>query len=113
MNPLRPPSALALTALLDSLAAPAHADLVIEEVVDATLEAGQPKWVEILNTGPECVFLADYQLCFYANGAVVATGCNVLASEFLAPGASYVLASELASTKGCDPGGRVTCFVDV
>lgn len=110
MNPLRPPSALALTALLASLTGSARADLVIEEVVDATLDAGQPKWVEILNTGPECVFLGDYQLCFYANGAVVATGCNVLAAEFLAPGASYVLAYELASNKGCDPNGLVTCF---
>ena len=85
----------------------AAADLMIQEVVDGTVSS-QPKWVELMNTGSECVFLGDYELCNYNNGSVTASGCSQLNDVFLAPGASYVFAYEPASNTACSP--TMTCF---
>jgi len=88
-------------------APPSAADLVIEEIVDGTVNS-QPKWVELVNTGSECVFLGDYELCNYNNGSFVASGCSRLNDVFLAPGASYVFAYEPAGNTACSP--TMTCF---
>ena len=89
------------------LSAPAAADLVIEEIVDGTVNS-QPKWVELVNTGSECVFLGDYELCNYNNGSFVPSGCSQLNDVFLAPGASYVFAYEPEGNTACSP--TMTCF---
>ena len=88
-------------------AAPAAADLMIQEVVDGTVNS-QPKWVELVNTGPDCLFLGDYELCNFNNGSVIPSNCSKLNDVFLAPGASYVFAYEPASNTACDP--TMTCF---
>ena len=89
------------------LAHPAAADLIIQEIVDGTVNS-QPKWVELVNTGTECLFLGDFELCNYNNGSLVASSCSGLGDVFLAPGASYVFAYEPASNTACSP--TMTCF---
>ncbi len=85
----------------------AQADVILQEIVDGTVSS-QPKWVELVNTGSECVFLGDYELCNYNNGATTPSGCSDLGDVFLAPGASYVFAYEPASNTACSP--NMTCF---
>jgi hypothetical protein len=88
-------------------AATGRADVILQEIVDGTVSS-QPKWVELANTGTDCVFLGDYELCNYNNGATTPSGCSDLADVFLAPGASYVFAYESASNTACSP--IMTCF---
>jgi hypothetical protein len=80
---------------------------VIQEIVDGTVNS-QPKWVELQNTGSECLFLGDYELCYYSNGSSTPSSCSDLGDVFLAPGASYVFAYEPASSTACSP--TMTCF---
>jgi len=95
-------------ALAVSLAAgTAGADLIVQEIVDGTISS-QPKWVEIVNTGTQCAFLGDYELCNYNNGSTTPSGCSDLNDVFLAPGASYVFAYEPAGNTACAP--NMTCF---
>jgi hypothetical protein len=89
------------------LAHPAAADLVIQEIVDGTVNS-QPKWVELVNTGSECLFLGDFELCYYANGSATPSSCSDLGDVFLAAGASYVFAYEPATNTACSP--TMTCF---
>jgi hypothetical protein len=96
-------AALALCLLTQT----ARADLVLQEIVDGTVSS-QPKWVELVNTGTECVFLGDYELCNYNNGATTPSGCSDLGEVFLSPGASYVFAYESATNTACSP--LMTCF---
>jgi hypothetical protein len=86
----------------------ARADLIIEEVVDATLTGGQPKWVELKNVGADCVYLGNYELCNYNNGGSTPSGCSDLSGVFLDAGASYVFGYESATNTGCST--AVTCF---
>ena len=85
----------------------ARADLILQEIVDGTISS-QPKWVEIVNTGTECAFLGDYEICNYNNGKTTPSGCSDLNDVFLAPGASYVFAYESAGNTACSP--VATCF---
>jgi len=66
-------STLALLGVV-GLATTASADLLITEVVDGDLSGGNPKWVEICNTGSSDVtFTADDFLRVYFNGSVSAS----------------------------------------
>jgi hypothetical protein len=86
----------------------ARADLIIEEIVDATLTGGQPKWVEVKNIGTDCVYLGNYEICNYNNGGSTPSGCTNLSGVFLDAGASFVFAYESASNTGCST--AMTCF---
>ena len=99
---------LAATAAVCLAAPAASADLIIEEIVDATLTGGQPKWVEIKNLGSDCVYLGDYELCNYNNGNTSPAGCTSLSTVFLAPGNSFNFAYEFSNNTGCS--STVTCF---
>jgi hypothetical protein len=85
----------------------AATDLMIQEVVDGTVNS-QPTWVELINTGIDCLYLGDYELCNYNNGGTTASNCYELDDVFLAPGASYVFAYESVSNAACSP--TMTCF---
>ena len=69
---------------------PASADLIITEVVDGTLSGGQPKWVEITNTGSADVDLSLYSIGNMNNGGLTLGGgsADVLGGT-LAAGTSY------------------------
>jgi len=102
--------ALATASAICLTHSPLRADLIIEEVVDGPLIAGQPKFVEVLNAGTDCEFLGDLQLCYYTNGGTLPTGCFAFDDIFLAPGASITVAFEHPWNTACDPSGAVTCF---
>ena len=81
----------AAAAVLALGSATAHADLIISEVVDGTLSGGQPKYVEVSNTGAVAVDLSLYKIVHYNNGAVTGGGNVALTGGMLAPGASWVV----------------------
>lgn len=84
-----------------ALAGTANADLLITEVVDATLPGGLPKFVELTNTGASSVDLTQYSFGNMNNGGTNLGGgsANVLTGN-LAPGASYVIAYEADNGPG-------------
>jgi len=93
-------SALSAAALL-ALSGSSHADLLITEVVDATLTGGQPKWVEITNTGGSAVDLSAYSIGNINNGGTnLGGGSASVLSGSLAAGASYVLSYEADNGPG-------------
>lgn len=103
---LRHPLTTTLPALLVLLAPTALAspDLLITEVVDGTLSGGQPKWVELSNTGPATVDLAAYSLGVKSNGGSnLYGGAAHLLSGPLPPQTSFIISFE--SDGG--PGGTV------
>lgn len=66
---------------------------MISEIVDGTLPGGQPKWIELHNSGPGSVDLAAFELAYYAGGNTVANGVLPLAGS-LAAGAFHIVAFE-------------------
>jgi len=83
-----------------ALAGTANADLLITEVVDATLPGGLPKFVELTNTGGTAVDLSLYSFGNMNNGGTnLGGGAASVLTGMLAAGASYTLAYE------ADPGG--------
>jgi|GEM_PF-1173132 len=74
--------------------------LLITEICDGTLPGGQPKWVEITNTGTLVKDLSLYSLGNYNNGSIfLGGGGSTSLSGNLAPGQSYLIGYE------ADPGG--------
>ena len=98
-------SAFALCAFAGS----AQADLLITESVDGTLPGGQPKWVELTNTGASTVDLTLYSFGNFSNGNTTLGGgsASVLTGS-LAAGASYIIAYEAVPTAPA-----VSAFEDV
>ena len=84
-----------------ALAGTANADLLITEVVDATLPGGLPKFVELTNTGSASVDLTQYSFGNMNNGGTTLGGgaASVLTGN-LAPGASYVICYEADNGPG-------------
>lgn len=78
-------------------ASSAHAGLLISEVADGTLLGGQPKFLELSNTGPGSVDLSEYRIALYSNGSVVESTFTPMSfgdmTGILAAGASYVVAN--------------------
>jgi hypothetical protein len=94
-------SSLSAAALL-ALSGLSSADVLITEIVDATLTGGQPKWLEITNTGSSDVDLSLYSCGNLNNGGTnLGGGSALVLSGTLAAGASTVGAYE--SDNG--PGG--------
>jgi len=97
---------------LVSLAAAQSPDLLITEVVDGTVAAGQPKWVELTNVGTSAIpDLSVYSLGNFNNGSTTLGGgaATVLNAVALAAGDSYVVAFEMSTAIGvCAP--ALTCF---
>lgn len=88
-------------ALLAVVAAPASADLIISEVVDATLPGGLPKFVELTNTGASDVDLSLYSIGNFSNGAtLLGGGASTMLSGTLGSCESYVISWE----NGDEPG---------
>lgn len=89
----------------------AYADLIITEVVDATLPGGLPKFVELTNAGGAPVDLSLYSIGNYNNGNPDLGGgsSTALNAIMLAPGASYVIAYEFAPDVGM---GETSVFED-
>jgi hypothetical protein len=90
----------ATAALLALASSAAHADLIISEIVDGNLPGGQPKFVEISNTGAAPVDLSLYKIVHYNNGNPAPSGNVALSSVMLAPGASWVVNYIGSSTPG-------------
>lgn len=83
------------------LATVAQADLIISEVVDATLPGGLPKYVELTNTGAAAVDLSAYSIGNYSNGGTtLGGGASTLLTGTLAPGDSYVISYESSDSPG-------------
>ena len=79
----------------------AQADVIISEVVDATLPGGLPKYVELTNTGSSSVNLADYSIGNFNNGGTtLGGGASTVLSGNLAPGDSYVISYENGDSAG-------------
>ena len=73
----------------------ANAALIISEIVDATLPGGQPKYVELTNTGLSSIDLSAYSIGNFNNGGtVLGGGASTLLSGSLAAGDSYVITYE-------------------
>jgi hypothetical protein len=86
---------VALTAM------PAQADLIISEVVDATLPGGLPKFVELTNTGTDPVDLSNYSIGNFNNGGTeLGGGAATVLSGTLGSCESYVISYE----NGDEPG---------
>ncbi|MCP3020084.1 ExeM/NucH family extracellular endonuclease [Cupriavidus basilensis] len=86
-----------LSAALLAIALPAHADLIISEVVEGT---SNNKAVELYNPDATAIDLSQYKLQQYNNGATAPTSTFTL-SGTLAPGAVYVMAhTSMAATLG-------------
>lgn len=76
------------------LVAVANADVIVSEVVDGDLSGGNPKFVELTNTGVAAyVFGAGDSIQVYSNGNVTASATVSLNGISIAPGDSYVIAS--------------------
>lgn len=104
---------LGAAAALAMTAGAAQADLIISEICDAPLTGGQPKWVQITNTGPtDIADLSAYSLGNFNNGGTTLGGgsATVLNAVPLTVGSHYVLAYESSGNTACDPAGLVTCF---
>jgi len=88
--------------------ASAQDQVIISEVVDATLPGGLPKWVELTNCGSTDVDLSGYSIGNFNNGGTnLGGGASTVLSSVLSPGDSYVISYE----NGDSPG--VGIFFDV
>ena len=110
-------SALSCLAIL-ATTAPANADLIITEVVDGTLTGGQPKWVEITNTGSADVDLGLYSIGNMNNGGTTLGGgsADVLAGT-LPAGDSFVISYDsdndpFAAVYGQDPDHYIGPYIN-
>lgn len=95
----------ATAALAASTVTVAQADLIISEIVDATLPGGLPKYVEITNTGSTPVDLSNFSLANFSNGSSTSGFGSTALSGTLAAGDSYV-----ASYEGGDSAGTGQFF---
>jgi len=76
------------------LVSAASADVVISEVVDGDLAGGNPKFVELTNTGGSTVtFGLDDEVKAYFNGGVTTTSITSLDGVSILAGDSFVIAS--------------------
>lgn len=92
MNPRL--ATIPILTLIAGISPPAMADIFISEVVDGTLPNGQPKWVELTNSGSSTVILAGFSLGVMNNGAnTMSSPAHVLTGS-LPSGASHVIALE-------------------
>ena len=88
-------------ALLFGSLAFAQDQLIISEVVDATLPGGLPKWVELTNCGDTTVDLANYSIGNFNNGGTtLGGGASTVLSGMLAPGDSYIISYESSDSPG-------------
>ncbi len=77
------------------------ANVLITEIVDATLTGGLPKFVELTNIGGMPADLSGYSLGVYSNGNTTLNGSvSRLLSGSLAAGDSYVLNFENSDAAG-------------
>ena len=78
------------------------ANLIISEVVDATLPGALPKFVELTNTSEVSIDLSDYGLGIYNNGNLTLTGGGspTFLNGVLTPGDSYVISFENGDSAG-------------
>ena len=83
-------AAVAVTAGLAVAAAPASADIRINEIESQAIGGG-PDWVEITNTGAAAVNVSGYQLRDSGNGAGSLT--NIPAGTILQPGGFFAIDS--------------------
>lgn len=92
-------TSLALTAIL--ACSTAKADLIISEIVDATLPGGLPKFVELTNTGTSSINLANYSIGNFSNGSTtLGGGSSEILAGTLAAGDSYVISYENGDSPG-------------
>ena len=91
----------AAAAFLITFPMAASADVIITEVVDATLPGGLPKFVEITNTGPGSVDLSNYSIGNYNNGGTLLGGStSFVLSGTLAACDSWVISYENSDSPG-------------
>ncbi len=90
MKAVRVMCALAVVALFANIAV---ADLVITEVVDATLSGGNPKYVEVTNTGPSDYTFADGGIILQFNAYTDYDIDVDLTGETILAGQSFVIQS--------------------
>jgi hypothetical protein len=78
----------------------AHADLIINEVVDGDLPGGLPKWVELRNTGATTVDPTAFSFGNYNNGGTVLGGgaTSPLTGSPIAAGGYYIILYQAVST---------------
>ena len=89
-----------------ALAGPPDDQIIISEVVDATLPGGLPKYVELTNCGSPTVELSLYSLGNFNNGSTKLGGdASTVLGGTLGDGESYVVAYEFAPSD-------VDCVVD-
>ena len=82
-------------------AMPGPANVLITEIVDATLAGGLPKFVELTNIGGMPADLSGYSLGVYSNGNTTLSGnTSRVLSGTLAAGDSYVLNFENSDAAG-------------
>ena len=92
---------LLVTGLMFLASAPlSRADLIITEVVDGTLAGGQPKWVELTNTGSVTVLLGGFSLGVKNNGSTNLGGAATVLAGTLPAGSSHVIAFETDNGPG-------------
>lgn len=87
---------LATSTLALFLLTPCAAEtLIISEIVDGTLPGGQPKFVELTNTGMSSVDLSAFSIGNFNNGSTdLGGGASTVLAGSLAAGDSFVIAYE-------------------
>lgn len=84
-----------------AIATVASGNIIISEIVDATLPGGLPKYVELTNTGNSVIDLSGYSIGNYNNGGTtLGGGSSTILSGLLAPGASYTISYENGDSPG-------------
>ncbi|MEM9347436.1 MAG: lamin tail domain-containing protein [Planctomycetota bacterium] len=79
----------------------ASAELLISEIVDATLPGGLPKFVELFNSGNTSIDLSNYSIGNYNNGGTdLGGGSSLVLSGTLAAGDFYVISYESGDALG-------------
>ncbi|MEM9659486.1 MAG: hypothetical protein AAF961_14095 [Planctomycetota bacterium] len=98
-----------------ALSSQTHAELMITEVVDGTLPGGQPKWVEIKNSGASSVDLSAYSFGNFSNGGTsLGGGAAAPLTGSLDPLGIYIISYE-ATPSPPEPGepANISVFEDV
>ena len=90
-------------AALLALSGTTNADVLITEVVDATLPGGLPKWVEITNTGS-----SDVDLSLYSIGNINNGGTNLGGGAALVLGGTLPAGQSIVGSYEADPGAPMT-----
>ena len=100
------------------LAGSARADLMITEIVDATLPGGQPKFVELKNISGTTLDMSSFSIGNFNNGGTtLGGGASTALSGSLGPGGIYVVAYEpdaavFQSTYGFAPDFMTGAFIN-